>query len=593
MLRPGSDRLSYSRLLAPPPDYHTDFALGTTYSLDLEALLGIPMALFMSEEIGSSTTENPIAVLEGLRRSSNNLAIFCEPGQIKIPGKNNTVYSLLENCVFQVQLSNDGSFHPKVWLIRYNGHKKEPIYRIIVLSRNLTFDRSWDMAVCLDGKQGDAPAEKNGPLQDFIDFLSCQQTISSRKKRQKIKQIFEELGCVHFDPQSQHVIDFQFCPLGIAGHDKKSSSLFQSYKDLVIISPFLSRTPVKEFDSLALSNSSKTLVTRRTELPRLSPELFKSFQIYVMKEMVAEGEEGLSGDDLQAEVPQNQDIHAKFYARSKSGRNALYFGSANCTQRAFEANVEFLLKLDYRKWGFRLADILDDLFGRDDQENPFERIESIPESVLPDVDPAEELERAIKELCRGKIQAQVMSGEHQNFNVQIELEIIPDNTCFTISSLAGDQQEKLEKITVLRNLRLEHLSQFYKISASRNDWTVRRIIKIPTRDIPAERDKAVFKTIIKDRHSFLKYLSFLLSDSILITSLEQFDADRLGTGPLKIQPVQTPVLYEHMLRTVAREPERLREIEKVLEFIDDPEIVPEELNALFDKCRKASKRVKR
>ena len=123
--------------------------------------------------------------------------------------------------------------------------------------------------------------------------------------------------------------------------------------------------------------------------------------------------------------------------------------------------------------------------------------------------------------------------------------------------------------------------------------TVRRIIKIPTGNIPPERDKAVFKTIIKDRQAFLKYLSFLLSDSILLTSMEQFDADRLKTGNWKIQPVQNPVLYEHLLRTVAREPERLKEIERVLGFIDDPEIVPEEFNALFDKCRKASKRVKR
>lgn len=591
MLRPGSDRLSYSHLLAPPPDYYTDFALGTTYSLDLEAMLGIPMALFMSEELGSSATQNPVAVLEGLRRSTDNLAIFCEPGQIKIPHKNNTVYSLVESSVFQVHLPRGRSFHPKVWVIRYAGPQKDPIYRIIVLSRNLTFDRSWDMAVCLDGKKGDEPTEKNSPVQDFIGFLI--QHINSRKKRRRIKNIQEEIGQVYFDPQIQQVADFQFCPLGIDGHDKKSSSLFQSYKDLVIISPFLSKTPVKEFDSLALSNSSRTLITRRAELPKLLPEHFESFQVYVMKELVAEGEEGLSEDELQAEVPQNQDIHAKFYARSKGSNHALYFGSANCTQRAFDANVEFLLKLDYRKWGFKLADILDDIFGKDDKDNPFEKIESIPQGDFSDDDPADELQRAIKELCRGKMRAHVISGEHQNFNIQIELERIPDKVCFTVSSLAGEQQVKLEKTTVIQNIRLEHLSEFYKISASKNDLTVRRIIKIPTGNIPPERDKAVFKTIIKDRQAFLKYLSFLLSDSILLTSMEQFDADRLKTGKWKMQPVQNPVLYEHLLRTVAREPERLKEIEKVLRFIDDPEIVPEEFNALFDKCRKASKRVKR
>ena len=50
MLRPSSDRLNYGNLLIPPPEFRADFALGTTYSLDLEALVGLPLALFLAEE---------------------------------------------------------------------------------------------------------------------------------------------------------------------------------------------------------------------------------------------------------------------------------------------------------------------------------------------------------------------------------------------------------------------------------------------------------------------------------------------------------------------------------------------------------------
>jgi len=46
MLRPSSDRLDYGSLLIPPPGYEADFALGTTYGLDLEALVGLPWPYF-------------------------------------------------------------------------------------------------------------------------------------------------------------------------------------------------------------------------------------------------------------------------------------------------------------------------------------------------------------------------------------------------------------------------------------------------------------------------------------------------------------------------------------------------------------------
>jgi len=78
MLRPSSDRLDYGDLLIPPPEYQADFALGTTYSLDLEALVGFPLALFLSEEMNESLLNNPLVALEGLRRSSQRIAVLCQ-----------------------------------------------------------------------------------------------------------------------------------------------------------------------------------------------------------------------------------------------------------------------------------------------------------------------------------------------------------------------------------------------------------------------------------------------------------------------------------------------------------------------------------
>lgn len=77
MLRPSTDRLDYGNLRIPPAGYHTDFALGTTYSLDLEALVGFPLALFLFEEMNKSLRNNPIAAIEGLRLSADRFAVLC------------------------------------------------------------------------------------------------------------------------------------------------------------------------------------------------------------------------------------------------------------------------------------------------------------------------------------------------------------------------------------------------------------------------------------------------------------------------------------------------------------------------------------
>ena len=50
MLNPNYDRLDYGKILAPPAGSVLDFAVGTTYSLDLDALVGASLALGLSED---------------------------------------------------------------------------------------------------------------------------------------------------------------------------------------------------------------------------------------------------------------------------------------------------------------------------------------------------------------------------------------------------------------------------------------------------------------------------------------------------------------------------------------------------------------
>ena len=161
MLNPKKNRLDYGSILSPPSNYQLDFAIGATYSLNLDALVGASISLGLQIENDTELNENPIVLLEALRSTGDKVALFCESGQIKLPNKTTPLYILLEDMVFQVANNNNikhsryASFHPKVWLIRYTD-KKEIIYRFIVLSRNLTFDRSWDLSFSMDGTVTDS-----------------------------------------------------------------------------------------------------------------------------------------------------------------------------------------------------------------------------------------------------------------------------------------------------------------------------------------------------------------------------------------------------------------------------------------------------
>lgn len=170
MLNPNKDRLDYGQLLTPPAGYYLDFAVGTTYSLNLDALVGATLSLGLSAETDSDLMNNPVCLLEALRSTGDNVALYCEGGQIHLPRNVTPLYILLEKMVFPVKtpkrrgLSSYPSFHPKVWLIRYTNQQKEVVYRFIVLSRNLTFDRSWDISFSMDGVVQKRKRNKNLPL---------------------------------------------------------------------------------------------------------------------------------------------------------------------------------------------------------------------------------------------------------------------------------------------------------------------------------------------------------------------------------------------------------------------------------------------
>src|SRR5262249_23137142 len=159
----------------PPVGHVFDGGLATTFSLDLEALLTIPVYLALaSVPDARDALANPIAVLEAIERTSRKLAIFVQGGHMHAVEKQSRLCALLEAVTVEVNAPRGGTFHPKLWLLRFspqNNSNDTPLLRLLVLSRNLTNDRSWDFVLRLEGKPGLRNVAANNLLARLVAAL--------------------------------------------------------------------------------------------------------------------------------------------------------------------------------------------------------------------------------------------------------------------------------------------------------------------------------------------------------------------------------------------------------------------------------------
>lgn len=99
---------------------------------------------------------------------ASRLLVVCQ-GRILTPAADHPLFGLLDGVIVQARAPTGGSFHAKTWLLRYAPCSEDegPWLRLMILSRNLTADRSWDVTLVLDGKAGGRVCPANRPLFDF------------------------------------------------------------------------------------------------------------------------------------------------------------------------------------------------------------------------------------------------------------------------------------------------------------------------------------------------------------------------------------------------------------------------------------------
>lgn len=608
MLNPDDDRLDYGQLLASPDGYTLDFALGTTYSLDLNALIGVCIALGLSEETDSDLMKNPVCLLEALRATGDKVALFCEGGQIHTPNNVTPLYILLEKMVFQVNtakhkgIAKYPSFHPKFWLIRYVNGNAEPLYRVIVLSRNLTFDRSWDVTFSTDGTVNGRKTLKTAPIIDFVSYLSEHLTSdeNAAAKSDKIRLIKKELPYVHFKLDTNKFDDFEFLPVGIKNAKGKPYTikddgyypLFQdTFHELFVMSPFVSNSVLKEFveRNKYISHTDYMLITRAMSLPRLKKSDCSDYRIFTMKDTIVDGESAISEEGVQT---QKQDIHAKIYMVRKYSDSYLYLGSMNASHNAVSGNVEFMVMLKSKNRYLNLSKLTSSLFGgaEDNPSNPFNEVMLSDSNVInKDEEMNSILDNYIKDINRMEPGA-VITPNEDKYDICVSFaKYEKGNYDVTLSPLLSQKTELLAENIIFTSLALTQLSEFYKISVSNGTKTVSRVLIIPTEGLPEDREKAVVSGIVDNKDCFYRYIAFLLGDSYVMSALEYSNDSKALEMSKNRKSIQSPVLYEKMLQTAANSPERFKEIDYLIKAISSDGVIPEHFEELYNTFKKVVK----
>ncbi|HEY1613202.1 MAG TPA: phospholipase D family protein [Rhizomicrobium sp.] len=582
MLRPD-ERQHLLELLRPPVGCTLDVAVGTTFSLDLISALMLPLsfAFFDWEQADGELVDNPLALLEALRRYGDRFTVFCQSGQIRLPPKYPPLVAFLEPCIYDVQLTDpDGVFHPKVWALRFVAEDGAVRYRVLCLSRNLTFDRCWDTVVALDGQLTDRSnaIAANHPLADFISALpGLAGHPLPRGRRQGVAKIADELRRVRFDwPEG---FDENQCRFWVAGLEGKAVTPFGARQDkALIVSPFLSNPVVRDFLDRTLETHLVSRPESLQELPHETLQRCKSVH-FLAPELTNE-----SDDEA---VPLERDevldgLHAKLFVVDRGWDASVFSGSFNATVHALQHNVEFMVELVGKKSRFGVEQFLRQVKG----ETNFADLLKEYDRSAPPV-PADATAQQLDDLIHATKRALAAAGlrlivkpasETDSFDVTMEWARAPRWPHPTVEVRAWpitqqvERAQTLDKSIVFLRLSYGGLTPLIAFAVTAKLGSAKResvfVMNLPLLGAPEDRQDRIVRSLIENRDQLLRYILFLLASGDEAAA-SSGDLRKLLKSPEhgSDRAVANPYLLESMLRALHRGPAQLERVSSLLDVL--------------------------
>ena len=597
MLQP-TNRITLSDAMRPPIGFSLESAMAVTYTLDLTALLTALTAFTLSGPdvtVSDDGPDEPIDLLSAVRTHSDKLTVFNQVGEIALP-PSRRVFAFLDETVVAVRAPLGGVVHPKVWVLRYEasddtvaGGVPEQRLRVLIASRNLTFDASWDTVIRLDEATGKAGA-RLGAVGDLFDGL--------------LPMAVGDVAAVHQDrvrSLATALRDARFAlPAGVdnlkihvLGLKPTPSPLPTSADRSLIISPFVSNP----FFAKVYPAPVEKLVSRWQSLDTLTPEILATVaEPYVFDDT--------STRDLDAdEVWSPQDpgrplagLHAKVFAFEQGGRAQLFLGSANATGSAFDKNVEILVE-----FGGSVAKLgIDHLCGGSKDEPRLHDLFKPYHAGKPGgwSDEAMGLDDARHTIAEHPIDGLVeQSGTGWAITYRSE-EPFPtfddvEVHCWPLSS-AGNRRrvQQGEPLDLRFEVSTERIIGFLAYELEGEEGTVSRfVVPVPLTGMPEDRDRCLLRSLIGNGERFFRYLLALLAEDSerdqdsewpeLLDAAEPVSAD---VGDQASQPRRTssnnPAVLERLLQTMRRDPSKFEGLDPLVFDLDD-DILPTGFSELW------------
>lgn len=567
MLNPDTRSL-YTEAVTPPPGYIFNQAVATTYSLDPATVLLLPAHIALAER-PSSNAIDPIKLLESLRRLSDRFYVFVDHAHIIPPSVSNVLYGLLESMVIPTRAPRGGEFHPKLWVLRFvqPDIDEPPLIRLLVLSRNITYDRSWDISLQLEGRPGLESIDENRSLGEFVGSLPTYTTQPVESERlNQIERLAEEIKRTAWElPEGFERVSFH-----VLGTDSTPWTPAFS-KKMAVISPFLTNEALSW-----LSDQTRDLVavvSRPDELDRLDTESLRLAGKWFTLDEAAETEDG--------EAPERHDtvgLHAKVYVAETGWWTSLYLGSANATSAALihRSNTEILVELVGRTSQVGGIETLLSESGLHNILTEYAKLEEMPSVDEEKVKAEQALEKAKKSLSDAGL---IVRCESDGDDWRLIL-TVPNP--LSLPGVAGIKawpitvsDDNRSDVLLLTRSGIAEMGNFATVSVTRliafeleseiRNLTLRMVMNIPIEGLPENRDDAIFKLVLKNREGFLRYILLILgeyADDIPNGGEIAHTGDGASSWGDGFYG-EVPIL-EELARAFSREPDKLKDIAEVV-----------------------------
>ena len=567
MLAPDSRALLLDAL-RPPADYSLDRAVATTFTLDLETALTVPLAFagFRLEE-----QPDPIEVMQSLRGMSERLDIFCQAGAIGASRWPSDLLALLEDVVHPVRRPRPGHiFHPKTWVLRFRDESQEPAFRLLVLSRNLTADRSWDTILWLDGRRAGRINHGNAPLVRFVRSLrGLAVTPLSPDRHAVLTELAEELRRVEWELPNG-VREVRFHPIGLRYSRRfPVEEHFRGYRKLVI-SPFVREGAIRRIFQRRAGHT-EVLISRGAELKALPTDALDHVDVFELDPTAS-----LAGDVDDGETNRSYltQLHAKLFVVERNKRAHLFVGSANATDAGLSQNVEFLCELVGRA---RTLGV-DALVGEDAplraMLTPYEPSTGPPDNgngadsralddLLLDIAGGVRFHTAIAKRTEGWIARITSDAAPRRIPAGFRVTIAPHNRPDETHSLSREDPIDVK----LPPRELADITAFLRLTASRRvkGTLLERSTVVCSRleGAPADRLRQILARQIDTPEKFLRLLALLIGFASGIGA----DVGATGNGSASWSGGAGQGVLELLARALAESPESIDHLDEIIEHL--------------------------